>query len=86
MNNIIFVGEINTPYNTIEECPNNVAPNGVMCKITLYEEFSKGLYGLNKGDEILILYWFEEVDRSVDISRSAFDNSKSGTFAMRTSM
>ncbi len=83
-NQIIFIGEITTPYNTIEECPNNVTAQGIECQITVYNEYLMGLKGLCKGDKILILYWLDGANREVTVARSAHDGTMSGTFAMRT--
>lgn len=80
-----FIGHINTPYKTIEDCPNNVDLNGPLCQLVIDEEFIKGLSGLQQGQKILILYWFENTDRNTTKQKSN-NNDKEliGTFALRS--
>ena len=83
-----FIGHINTPYETIEDCPNNVDPGGPLCQIVIHEEFMEGLLGLEPGKKILILYWFENTDRNV-IKQGSNKGANTGgeligTFAIRS--
>lgn len=77
------IGHINTPYETIEECPTNIDFNGPLCHLVLDEEFKNGLSGLQPGQKILILYWFENTDRNV-IEQPTDDGGSIGTFALRS--
>ena len=77
------IGHINTPYEAIEECPNNVNANGSLCQLVLNDEFKGGLSGLGLGQKILILYWFENVDRN-EIESKTGDGSPIGIFALRS--
>lgn len=81
-----YIGEIITPYKTIEECPSNINKNGPLCEIKIYEEYRKGIFGLKSGDRIMILYWFDHDNRIVEISTSKNkpSNKKYGTFALRS--
>ena len=79
-----FVGQINTPYNSIEECPNNIDPDGPLCEMVVIDDFKDGLLGLVPGQEILILYWFENTDRSATKQESSNGEDIVGTFALRT--
>lgn len=78
-----FIGHIKTPYEAIEDCPNNIDFNGPLCQLVLNEEFKNGLSGLNSGQKILILYWFENTDRN-EIELPADDGGLIGTFALRS--
>jgi tRNA-Thr(GGU) m(6)t(6)A37 methyltransferase TsaA len=78
-----FIGHINTPYEAIEECPNNIDFNGPLCQLVLNEEYKNGLSGLNPGQKILILYWFEDTDRN-EIVLPTDDGGSIGTFALRS--
>jgi len=78
-----FIGHINTPYNAIEECPNNIDINGPLCQLVLNEKFKNGLSGLKPAQKILILYWFENTDRN-ELETSTDDGSSIGTFALRS--
>lgn len=83
-----FIGHINTLYEAIEDCPNNVDSNGPLCKLVINEEFMEGLSGLQPGQKILILYWFENTDRNVTKqgSNKGANNGGEliGTFAVRS--
>jgi tRNA (Thr-GGU) A37 N-methylase len=78
-----FIGHINTPYEAIEDCPSNIDLNGPICLLVVDEEFKNGLCGLQPGQSILILYWFENTNRSV-IEQPSDNGGSIGTFALRS--
>ena len=78
------IGYINTPYESIEDCPNNVDLNGPLCQLVINEEFVEGLSGLQPGQDILILYWFENTDRNEITVPSDNNGGSIGTFALRS--
>lgn len=78
------IGHIETPYNSVEECPNNVDANGPLCKLFVDDIYKEGLLGLETGQKILILYWFENTDRSVTQQESGNGRGEIGTFAIRS--
>lgn len=79
-----FIGHIKTPYNKIEECPNNIDPNGPPCQLVLDKDFKDGLLGLEPDQKILILYWFEKIDRTATLQESMSSGEMIGTFALRS--
>jgi len=79
-----FIGHIKTPYTRIEDCPNNVDPNGPLCQLVVDNDFDDGLLGLEQGQKILILYWFENVNRDVTHQKSRSSSEMIGTFALRS--
>ncbi len=83
-NKLIFIGEILTPYKTLEDCPNNVNVQHEPCEIVVYDRFRQGLVGLERGQKILILYWLDLSQRSVGISAPFGGEGRFGTFALRT--
>lgn len=80
---LTFVGSIRTPYNSIEECPRNIQPNGPLCQIRIDEAYSCEIRGLREGDNILVLYWLGQPGDGVGYVPST-DRGEPGTFAMRT--
>jgi tRNA (Thr-GGU) A37 N-methylase len=60
-----IIGQIFTPYQSLAECPPNIDPDGPPCSIVVRQELREGLMGLEIGQKILILYWFERANRSV---------------------
>lgn len=81
---IYSIGHIETPYNCIDECPRNIETNGPLCSLVIKKELVEGLFRLNAGQEILILYWFENVDRKRLQQDSRKTGERSGVFALRT--
>ena len=79
-----FIGHVETPYNSIDECPRNIDHDGPLCRLIIDDEYQEGLLGLKTGQEILILYWFENVDRNVMRQESKRTGKVIGTFALRT--
>ena len=79
-----YIGHINSPYKAIEDFPNNIDLNGPLCKLVIYEGYINGLSGLQPGQKILILYWFENTDRSVTKQKSNSEEELIGTFALRS--
>ncbi|MCG7874291.1 MAG: tRNA (N6-threonylcarbamoyladenosine(37)-N6)-methyltransferase TrmO [Candidatus Thiodiazotropha lotti] len=82
--NLKFIGHINSPYRTLEDCPNNVNLNGPLCQLVIYDTYIDGLSGLKKGQQILILYWFENTDRGAIQQESNQGGERIGTFALRS--
>ena len=79
-----FIGNITTPYTTIDECPRNIESTGPLCQITLYDEYQEGLLGLVEGQHILVLYWLENAERTVKHKKVRKDKRTKGTFALRS--
>jgi tRNA-Thr(GGU) m(6)t(6)A37 methyltransferase TsaA len=78
------IGHIETPYKTIEECPRNIEQYGPICRLVINKNLSDGLFGLSAGQKILILYWFENVNRDLHQQHSGRTGEWSGIFALRT--
>jgi len=78
------IGRIRTPYRTLDECPRNINPEGPDCELDIDEEFAEGLAGLTPGQHILVLYWFEDVDRRQLMHRRRSSDSELGVFALRS--
>ena len=78
------IGHIITPYKTISDCPRNINPEGPLCKIVIKDDLRDGLLGLSVGQKILILYWFEQVERALLRQHSRRSGELKGIFALRT--
>ena len=78
------IGHIRTPYNTLEDCPRNIDINGPICTLVLDDNLHDGLLGLYEGQDILVLYWFDAVDRTVLQQHSRRSGKLAGIFALRT--
>ncbi len=84
MNELLFIGEIETPYNTLEECPHNIQKGGPLCRIKLFDNYKVGLFGLEKGQKIVVIYWLYGIDRTASVGMSHHMSGQFGTFAKRT--
>ena len=78
------IGHIETPYKKLEDCPRNIDPDGLSCTLVLNAPYDKALLGLSPGDQIMVLYWFDDVDRKRLTQRRGGDGPILGTFALRS--
>jgi len=78
------IGQIITPYRTLEECPRNINPDGPVCRLVVNEDLHEGLMGLHAGQRILVLYWLDRADRTVLQQNSRRTGELAGIFALRT--
>ncbi|WP_170560386.1 SAM-dependent methyltransferase [Ruegeria atlantica] len=83
---LTFIGHIETPFQSLGDCPNNVQADGPRCDIVLGSRFAQGLLGLETGQTILVLYWLEGVDRNLLIQHRGgrSDSIPRGVFALRS--
>jgi len=79
-----FIGRIETPYQTIRDCPRNIDPSGPLCTLRLDPARVAGLTGLAAGQSILVLYWFEGVERSALVQTQPASGKERGVFALRS--
>lgn len=84
--NLIFIGHIETPYNSTEECDHNIDFNGPLCKLILDDKYKEGIKGLAPKQNILILYWLDSADRTLLSQYGHHKNrkEKTGTFSLRS--
>jgi tRNA-Thr(GGU) m(6)t(6)A37 methyltransferase TsaA len=78
------IGQIETPYRTLADCPRNVEADGLPCRLVLQPEWADALLGLEVGRRILVLYWFDGVDRKRTQQTSRKSGEFAGVFALRT--
>jgi tRNA-Thr(GGU) m(6)t(6)A37 methyltransferase TsaA len=78
------IGAIGTPYHTLRECPRNIDPEGPLCELRIDERYTDGLDGLSAGQEIMVLYWFENVDRELLVQQRRHSGPPLGVFALRS--
>lgn len=78
------IGYIKTPYQALGECPRNIDPEGPLCELVLDRDFAPGVTGLKVGQKILVLYWFDEVERHTLVQKRHKTGREYGVFALRT--
>ncbi|WP_375749216.1 tRNA (N6-threonylcarbamoyladenosine(37)-N6)-methyltransferase TrmO [Vibrio sp. HN007] len=79
-----FIGEIATPYQVVEECPNNINFEGPKCQITVFDDYQEGLAGLKVGQHILVMYWLDGAQRDLTKQSCRNGTSITGTFSLRS--
>jgi tRNA-Thr(GGU) m(6)t(6)A37 methyltransferase TsaA len=55
-----------------------------MCDLVIHKQYSDGLAGLTTGENILVLYWLDDVDREVLFQRRRDHGLRCGVFALRS--
>ena len=76
-----IIGTIRTGYQSLKECPTAAHKNPDLCQIDLKPEFADGLLDIEEVSHILLLYWFDQSDRSVLQSQGAHHDRPHGVFA-----
>ncbi len=79
-----FIGEIQTPYIGVDDCPRNISEDGPLCTIIIHKEYEAGLKGLQVGEKILILYWLDLLEYTSPEQRSRKSGKEKGVFALRS--
>lgn len=79
-----YIGRIRTEYQTLQECPRNIDPQGPVCQLVVEQDYSAGMTGLVVGQTILVLYWFEQVDRTALLQKRQDTGHECGVFTLRS--
>ena len=84
---IVFIGRIETPWITRDDCPKNVRrarETGETATLRLDPEYRPGLTGLAQGQAIVILYWLGAARRDLILQAPRHADGVRGTFALRS--
>lgn len=81
---LVFIGHIETPYQTPADCPYTVNPGGPECRLVVAPQFAAGLTGLEVGGRILVLYWLDRAKRDKPLVAERRSGKIAGAFAART--
>lgn len=81
---LVPIGTILTPYNTLADCPRNTGQTDAMCRVRVFEEYGTGLDGLKPGDRVELLYWLDQAVYTELIRTSRKSGERKGIFALRT--
>lgn len=77
------VGQIRTPWKTLEDCPSGTGWGGEEAHLEILPEYAEGLHAL-AAPELDLPYWFDRAPRDVLRSVSPHDGVERGVFAMRS--
>ncbi len=81
---LVFIGHIETPFATRDECPRQGQQDGPICRIVLDPPYDEALKGLADFKTIEVLYWMHEARRDLLQQNPNHDGEASGTFALRS--
>lgn len=84
---VVFIGYLQTPWSTREDCPKNIRQareRAQSATIHLHEDYRPALRGLTVGQWIFVLYWMDEARRDLAIQAPRHRESAVGTFALRS--
>lgn len=77
------IGQILTPYETIDDCPFFPALAEEEAKLEIYKEFQPGLKNLDEVTHVIIIYWLHKATRDQLQAENPHDNVIRGVFSMR---
>jgi tRNA-Thr(GGU) m(6)t(6)A37 methyltransferase TsaA len=81
---LVFIGRIETPYATRDECPRQGDPEGPLCRIIVAEPWRAALNGLERYARIEVLYWMHQARRDLVTQSPRGSGTPIGTFALRS--
>jgi tRNA-Thr(GGU) m(6)t(6)A37 methyltransferase TsaA len=81
---LVPVGHVETPFESRDDCPRFTQPDGPECRLVLDAPYDEALFGLEPGDAIIVLCWFDESDRTRLRQRRRGDGPIRGTFDLRS--
>lgn len=84
---VYFIGRIHTPWTERSACPRRGDPlSGPTCRIELFDPWTKALQGIDRHDNLDILYWMNQARRDLLIQTPRHSGLSLGTFALRSPM
>ena len=81
---LAFIGVIHTPWTSRLEAPRQGRLDGPVCRIEVFEPWVPALRGVEKLEQIEVLYWLHLSRRDLVLQSPANDGSARGTFALRS--
>ncbi len=84
---VVFIGFIDTPWNTRDECPKNIRQAREREKtaiVNVDEAWRPGLKDLEQGQQIIVLYWMHEAPRNLIIQAPRHRPEPVGVFSLRS--
>ena len=79
-----FIGRIHTPWTERKHCPKQGSPDGPECRIEIFEPWVPALKGLEKFEQVELLYWLDRARRDLVIQNPGRSKGIAGTFALRS--
>jgi tRNA (adenine37-N6)-methyltransferase len=81
---LVFVGRIHTPWTSRGDTPRQGRMDGPECRIEIFAPFVPALAGLERFEQIEVLYWLDRSRRDLLLQSPSNDGRARGTFALRS--
>ncbi|MBC00680.1 MAG: tRNA (N6-threonylcarbamoyladenosine(37)-N6)-methyltransferase TrmO [Rhodobacteraceae bacterium] len=81
---IIFIGHIETPWKTTQDCPRNGRGSDALCRVHLRPAFREGLASVETCSHLYLLYWMHQARRDLIVQAPSFAARPHGCFALRS--
>ena len=84
---VVFIGRINSPWKTREDCPKNMdaaRAAGKQATLELHTPFHAGLMGLAGTSHIVVLTWLHHAPRNLIVQKPRHAAEAKGVFSLRS--
>jgi len=81
---LVFIGTIHTPWGSRLVTPRQGRTDGPVCRIEVFEPWSAALDGIERYEQIEVLYWLHLSRRDLVRQSPRDDGRTRGTFALRS--
>ncbi len=81
---LVFIGHIETPFASRDDCPRQGRADGPVCTLVLDPRFAPALDGIDRFEQLELLYWLHEARRDLLSQSPRSDGRTRGTFSLRS--
>jgi tRNA-Thr(GGU) m(6)t(6)A37 methyltransferase TsaA len=81
---VYFIGRIQTPWKTRQDCPKNARESDAICTIEVAATFAEALKDVASCSHLVVLYWMDKAPRNLVLQVPAHYGVQRGTFALRS--
>ncbi|WP_093807631.1 tRNA (N6-threonylcarbamoyladenosine(37)-N6)-methyltransferase TrmO [Stappia sp. ES.058] len=81
---LVFIGHLETPWETPQDCPRNGRASDAICHVHVKEPFREGLASVETCSHLYLLYWMHHARRDLIVQAPSFADSPHGSFALRS--
>jgi tRNA-Thr(GGU) m(6)t(6)A37 methyltransferase TsaA len=84
---VVFIGRLNSPWKSRDECPKNMADArklGKPASVEIDARYRRGLQGLERFSHVVLLTWLDRSRRDLIIQNPRHAEAPRGTFSLRS--
>ncbi|WP_349357722.1 tRNA (N6-threonylcarbamoyladenosine(37)-N6)-methyltransferase TrmO [Stappia sp.] len=81
---LVFIGHIETPWQTPDACPRNARASDATARVRLKPEYLPGLASIDSCTHVILLYWMHRARRDLIVQAPSFAKGAHGCFALRS--